>query len=180
MYSIHIPLQIYCTNDEQAAGSPCQIGHYVEPPSPKVTIKRGILGFCCSKRSAKKRAAIEARAQYKQEQEMMLQVNCKQDGLHVDKSKMTYLRFSYINSWGHESPTKFFDISDYKKWPLRLLKKVCRVVEYLSWSLSESWISTFWFVQHVLNVTNMTMSISFSSHFRLEIYWKYLFHLGHI
>ena len=84
LFSMHIPLQIYCTNDEQAAGSPCQIGHYVEPPSPKVTIKRGILGFCCSKRSAKKRAAIEARAQYKQEQEMMLQVNCKQDGLHVD------------------------------------------------------------------------------------------------
>lgn len=67
-------VKICCTNDEQrTTGSPCHISHYVEPPSPKVTIKRGFLGYCCSRKSAKKRAAFEARAQYKQEQEMMLQ-----------------------------------------------------------------------------------------------------------
>ena len=38
--------QKFCLQDPMRhhSGSPCHISHYVEPPSPKVAIKRGFLG----------------------------------------------------------------------------------------------------------------------------------------
>jgi hypothetical protein len=61
---------------DHSSMSPCHISHVIEPPSPRVNIKKrsGFL-FCCSKRAARRRA-YEARSKLlKHEQELnMIQV----------------------------------------------------------------------------------------------------------
>ena len=71
-------IKMCCTSEvvplDASTVSPCHISHFNEPASPKVTVKRRGLFFCCSKRKTgvnKRRSANqETSSSYRYEQEL--------------------------------------------------------------------------------------------------------------